>query len=60
MSTSGVSNDTYSVDVTSHIASLFTGSQNYAEFVIVEDESELGFIDFVQPGGGAWEPELSI
>jgi len=60
MSTSGVSNDTYSVDVTSLIASLFTASQNYAGFVIVEDESDLGFINFGQPGGGAGAPELSI
>ncbi len=58
--TSGIVFDTYSVDVTSLIASLFAGSQSYAGFVIVEDNSDLGFINFVTPGGGAGAPELSI
>ncbi len=53
---------TYSVDVTSFIASLLAGSQDFAGFVITESAANdgFGFTNYVLPGAGAGAPSLFL
>ena len=58
--TTGSGGSTYSVNVQSLVNSLVGASENYAGFIVEENDSDLGFMNFAIPGSGSTEPRLVI
>jgi hypothetical protein len=58
--TTGSGGSTYGVNVLALINSFVGASENYAGFIVEENDSDLGFMNFLLPGSGSTEPRLVI